>query len=75
VGLVLLDLISDPVEPHIHGSGAALLYGVVYKASGCGVVGIDGSGRLRLTYVSQCVAEANGVLSIGEEGTNFCLRL
>ena len=52
VELMLMDAITDPVEPHIHGLGAALFHGVVCKAGGCGVVGFDGRGWLRMTHVS-----------------------
>ena len=39
--LALLDSISDPVEPHVHGFGAFRLDGFVGDAFGCGVVGLD----------------------------------
>ena len=50
VKLALADAIADPVEAHVHGLRSFLFNVVVGDASGCTVVGLDGSRGLRMTH-------------------------
>lgn len=66
--LVLADSVFEPVEPHVHGFGAALADRVVDDAGGASVVGLYGGGRLRVAKVVEGGAKIGAVLGIIEEG-------
>jgi len=64
--VALADAVSNPIEPHVHGFRAALFDGVVTDAGGTCVVGLDGSGWLRMTHVGQNGAEHGGLFAVVE---------
>ena len=70
--LALLYAITDPVESHVHGLGAALLDGAVDDARGAYVVGHNFGGVLRVPQFDEADADGHGVLAAPEEGAGFC---
>ena len=46
--------------------------GVVKDSTGAAVVGLEGSGGLRVTKFGECCLEAAGVLGVVEKCCNFC---
>ena len=48
--LALFDAISDPIKSHVHCFGTTLFDGLVADAGCAGVVGLNGSGGLRVTH-------------------------
>jgi hypothetical protein len=69
--LLLLDAIADPIESHVNGLGATLFNSVVDNASGTGVVGLDGSGRLGVPPGFQGGAQPGCVFGVIEQGAEF----
>ena len=69
--LLLLDAIFDPVETHVHGSGAALFHRVVDDAGCCGVVGFDWRGWLRVAELFERGAHGGGFGAVEEERADF----
>jgi hypothetical protein len=69
--LALGDAVSDPVEAHVDGFGAALFDGVVGNARGTGVVGLDGSGWLGMSHLGEGGPEPGTIFGIVEEGAKF----
>ena len=53
VELALLCSVSYPIKMHVNCFGSFLFYGVVCNSDGGGIVGADGSGRLRMTKFFQ----------------------
>jgi hypothetical protein len=51
--LALGHAIAHPIEVHVNGLGATLFDGVVGNASGTGVVGLNGGGRLGVAHVGE----------------------
>ncbi len=69
--LALGDAVSDPVEAHVDGFGAALFDGVVGNARGTGVVGLDGSGWLWMSHPGESGPEPGTIFGVVEEGAKF----
>jgi len=64
--LALRHPVTDPVETHVDGLGAALLDSVACDATGAFIVGDEGGGWLIVTQVSKCGADSAGFLAIVE---------
>ena len=56
--LALSNLITDPIETHIHSLGMSLADGVISNTAGSAIIGDNGSRRLRMTEFSQDVANS-----------------
>jgi hypothetical protein len=69
--LALGDAVSDPVEAHVGGFGAALFYSVVGNARGTGVAGLDGSGWLWMSHLGEGSPEPGTIFGVVEEGAKF----
>jgi hypothetical protein len=69
--VALADAVSNPIEPHVHGLGAALFDGVVADACCTCVVGLDGSCWLGVSHVLEDGSEHCGFLAIVKEGGEF----
>jgi len=69
--LALGNAVLDPVEMHVHGTGAALLDSVVEDASGAGIVSLDWSGRLGMAHFSESGAERGCIFRGVEKGAVF----
>jgi hypothetical protein len=69
--LAMGDAVSDPVEAHVDGFGAALFYSVVGNARCTGVVGLDWSGWLWMSHLSEGGPEPGTIFGIVEEGAEF----
>ena len=62
--LLLFDAVADPMESHIDGFGALKFYGVVCKATGGGIVDLDGRWRLGMPHFLQCCTKDCGLFHI-----------
>ena len=69
--LALFDAISDPIKSHVHCFGTSLFNGLVADAGCAGVVGLDGSGGLRMTHVFEGGAKHGNFLAIVEQCCEF----
>ena len=56
--------ILEPIESHVDGLGAFLLYCAVGKSDGSGVVNLHWSGWLRMPELLEGVADRDGLLAI-----------
>jgi hypothetical protein len=71
--LLLPDVITNPVETHVHGFGTLLLDCVVGKTFGCGVVYLHGCGRLGVVELGERDAKRDGLPAIDVGSSNFSL--
>ena len=69
--LALFDAISDPIKSHVHCFGTTLFDGLVADAGCTGVVGLNGSGGLRVTHVFEGGAKHSSFLAIVEQCCEF----
>jgi hypothetical protein len=69
--LALGNAVSDQVEAHVDGFGAALFYSVVGNTRGTGVVALDGSDCLWMPHLGEGGPEPDNIFGVVEEGTKF----
>jgi hypothetical protein len=60
----LVNTTAQPVKAHVHGFSALGLDGVVYNAEGGRIVGLDGSGWLRVAHFEKEVSQGNDFAGI-----------
>ena len=63
--------ILNPKIPHSHGFGATQLDGAIGNAGSGGVVGLDGSGALRVTKFVESGANGFGLTAVVKQATQF----
>ena len=64
--LALLDAVLEPVEAHVDGLGTTLFDCAVHDALCAFVVGLDGSGRLRMAKFDEGLVDGAACLGIVE---------
>ena len=69
--VTLVDAVTDPIEPHVHGPRAALADGGIYDVKSGGVVGLNWSGRLGVAHVMKDLTEDEGFFEVDEKTTNL----
>ena len=67
----LEDLILYRIESHIYCLGFYLFYSSIGDFDGVGIVGLDGSDRLRVSHFSECDTEHGAVVGVAEEAAGF----
>lgn len=69
--LALFDTVADPVKTHVDGPGSLLSDVLVGDTCGCGVVGDDGRGWLRVSHFGGYGAKNCSFFAVGEQSTGF----
>jgi hypothetical protein len=65
------DLVADPKESHLHGSGALFFHCVVGNACGCFVVAVDWRRWLFVAEFCEDESENDAFFDVHEQGTQF----
>ena len=71
--LSLLYSVYNQIEPHVHGFGHFLLDGLIGHSYICGVVHLDGSGRLWTVHFNQSGAYGYCLFGVKKKGIQFHL--
>ena len=69
--LELRDLITEPMETHVHGICPLGGNGVIYNAECCCVIRLYGGWGLRVAHFNEFVVGGDCRAAVDEEGANF----